>query len=392
MSAIEPFRIAVPQGVLADLRERLGRTRWTGDFANDDWAYGANAAYIRELAEYWRGGYDWPVREAAMNRLPHFRTAIDGLPIHFVHVRGKGPRQTPILLSHGWPWTFWDFHKIIGPLTDPAAHGGDPADAFDVVVPSLPGFGFSTPLTVPGINWWRTADLWVTLMERLGYPRFGAHGGDVGAFISAQLGHKHADRVIGIHLTTPGMLTFMTGGGWSEADYGPEDARHSARMRQVRASETGHFVIQSTKPQNLAVGFADSPAGLLAWLVDKRRNWGDCHGDVESRFSKDELLDNAMLYWATDSYHTSARYYYEGAHHPWRPSHDRLPVIEAPTAIAVFPAELTFAPRRAAASYYNLRRWTEMPAGGHFAPMEEPLLLTQDIRAFFRELRGRAGW
>jgi len=224
------------------------------------------------------------------------------------------------------------------------------------------------------------------LMERLGYPRFGAHGGDVGAFISAQLGHAHAQRITGVHLTTPGMLTFMEGKGWDPADYGASEAAHLPRMRQVQASETGHFVIQATKPQNLAVAFADSPAGLLAWLVDKRRNWGDCHGEVESRFSRDDLLDNAMLYWATESYHTSARYYYEGAHQPWRPSHDRLPVVEAPTAVAVFPAELTFAPRKAAQRYYNLRRWTEMPAGGHFAAMEEPGLLTGDLRAFFRDL------
>lgn len=386
MSEIKPFKIAVPWEVIEDLHERLARTRWTGDFANDDWAYGANAAYIRDLAGYWREGYDWRAREASMNGLPQFRTEVDGLPIHFVHIRGKGPHTRPLLLSHGWPWTFWDFHKIVGPLTDPAAYGGDPVDAFDVVLPSLPGFGFSTPLTVPGINWWKTADLWVTLMEQLSYPSFGVHGGDVGAFISAQLGHKHAQRITGVHLTTPGMLTFMTGQGWSEADYGADEARHAERMRQVRASETGHFVVQSTKPQNLAVAFGDSPAGLLAWLVDKRRNWGDCHGDIESRFSKDDLVDNAMLYWATSSYHTSARYYYEGAHHPWQPSHDRLPVVQAPTAIAVFPAELTFAPRRSAEAYYNLKRWTEMPAGGHFAAMEEPELLVDDLRGFFRDL------
>lgn len=387
MNPIHPFRIAIPQTVLGDLAERLARTRWTDDFANDDWAYGANAGYIRELVQHWQNRYDWRAREEAMNALPHFRTEIDGLPIHFVHVRGKGPAPAPILLNHGWPWTFWDFRKIVSALADPAAHGGDPRDAFDLVIPSLPGFGFSTPLAKPGINWWKTADLWVQLMDQLGYPRFGAHGGDVGAFISAQLGHKHADRMTGIHLTTPGKLTFMTGGGWDEAEYGQQEARHLARRQQVRASETGHFVVQATKPQNLAVAFADSPAGLLAWLVDKRRNWGDCHGDIESRFSKDDLLDNAMLYWATGSYHTSARYYYEGAHLPWQPSHERTPVVEAPTAIAVFPAELTFAPRDAAARYYNLHRWTEMPAGGHFAAMEEPDLLVEDLRAFFRPMR-----
>ncbi|MDE2405564.1 MAG: epoxide hydrolase [Sphingomonadales bacterium] len=386
MTAIEPFSIAVPESVLTDLRERLARTRWTPDFANDDWRYGANAAYLRDLAGYWRDGYDWRAREAEINRLPHFRTVIDGLPIHFVHVRGRGPAPRPLLLSHGWPWTFLDFGKLIGPLTDPAAHGGDPADAFDLVIPSLPGFAFSTPLTVPGINWWKTADLWVTLMERLGHPRFGAHGGDVGAFISAQLGHRHAGRIIGVHLTTPGQLTFMTGGGWDEREFTDAEAARVARMRQVRASETGHFVVQSTKPQNLAVAFADSPAGLLAWLVDKRRAWSDCRGDVESRFTRDELLDNAMLYWVTESFHTSARFYYEGAHDPWRPSRAGMPVVAAPTGIAVFPAELTFAPRAAAARYYDLRRWTEMPEGGHFAAMEVPVLLIEDLRAFFRGL------
>ncbi len=387
MSAVEPFRISAPTRALDDLVERLARTRWPDDFANDDWSYGASTTYIQELAAYWRDEYNWREREAKMNLLPHFRTVIDGLPIHFVHVRGKGPKPTPILLSHGWPWTFWDFHKIIGPLADPAAYGGDPADAFDVVVPSLPGFGFSTPLTTPGMNWWKTADIWVKLMDRLGYARFAAHGGDVGAFISAQLGHKHPTRTIGIHLSTPGMLTFMTGGGWSENDYAPEEATYVERMRRVRAAEMGHFVIQSTKPQNLAVAFADSPTGLLAWLVDKRYHWGDCHGDVESRFSKDELLDNAMLYWLTNSYHTSARYYYEGLHHPWQPSHGRTPVVQARTAIAVFPSELTFAPRRSADRYYDLRQWTVMPAGGHFAAMEEPSLLIDDLRKFFRPLR-----
>jgi pimeloyl-ACP methyl ester carboxylesterase len=298
-------------------------------------------------------------------------------------VRSKGPDPAPLLLCHGWPWTYWDFRKVIEPLTDPAAFGGDPRDAFNVVVPSLPGFAFSTPLRQTGINWWKTADMLVRLMERLGYPRFGAHGGDVGAFIAAQLGHKHAERITGVHLTTPGPLTFMTGGGWDEIEYAGMEPELLQRMAQTRSNEIGHFVMQATKPQNLAVAFADSPAGLLAWLVDKRRNWGDCRGDVENRFSKDDLLDNAMLYWATSSYHTSARYYYEGAHVPWRPSHDRMPVVEAPTAIAVFPAELTFAHRAAAERYYNLKHWTRMPAGGHFAAMEEPELLVEDLRGFF---------
>jgi pimeloyl-ACP methyl ester carboxylesterase len=384
---MEAFTIDVPEAVIDDLHRRLDATRWPDDFANDDWRYGASTDYIRSLAEYWQNGYDWRERERSMNRFSQFRTTLQGVPIHFIHERGRGPAPAPLLLNHGWPWTFWDFHKVIGPLTDPAAYGGDPADAFDVIVPSLPGFGFSTPLRTTGINWWKTADMWVVLMEQLGYPRFASTGGDVGAFITAQLGHKHAERMIGVHLHTPGKLGFMAGEGWANAEYAPEEARFLERMQRIRRSESGHFVIQATKPQSLAVGLNDSPAGLLAWLVDKRRNWSDCGGDVERRFSKDELLDTAMIYWATQSFHTSARYYYEGAHVPWEPAHDRQPVVEAPTALAIFPCELTFAPRSAAERYYNLQRWTEMPAGGHFAPMEEPVALIEDLRAFFRDKR-----
>lgn len=384
---MERFTIDIPQAVLDDLDQRLAATRWADDFANDDWRYGANTEYIRELAAYWRGGYDWRAREKLMNGPDHFRTEIQGVPVHFIYERGKGRKPIPLILSHGWPWSFWDYHKVIGPLCDPAAYGGDPADAFDVIVPSLPGFGFSTPLRTPGINWWKTADLWADLMDSLGYPRFAASGGDVGSFISAQLGHKYAQRMIGVHLHTPGTLEFMSGGGWDEADYAPEEAHRVARMQMIRGSETGHFAVQATKPQSLAIGLNDSPAGLLAWLVDKRRNWSDCGGNVAARFSKDELIDTVMLYWCTQSYNTSARYYYEGAHVPWQPSHDRTPVVEAPTALAIFPGELTFAPRKGAERYYNLQRWTEMPSGGHFAPAEEPECYVDDLRAFFRDKR-----
>ena len=384
---IEPFVINVPDAVLHDLRNRLESTRWPDDFANDDWRYGTKGDYLREVVEYWLRHYDWRAREAMMNGFAHFRTQMDGVPIHFLHERGKGPNPVPILLIHGWPWSFWDYRKVIGPLTDPVAHGGDPADAFDVIVPSLPGFAFSTPLRTAGINWWKTADLLALLMEQLGYCRFAAHGGDVGSFIAAQLGHKYAQNLIGIHLHTAGRLEFMSGIGWQEADYAPEEATFVKRMRQIRGSESGHFVIQATKPQSLAYAFNDSPVGLLAWLIDKRRNWSDCSGDVQKRFSKDDLIDTVMLYWVTQSYHTSARYYYEGAHVPWAPSHDRLPVVEAPTAIALFPAELTFPPRKAAERYYDLRRWTLMVEGGHFAPMEAPAALVDDLRAFFREIR-----
>ena len=217
MAEKEPFKVAIPAPVLADLRGRLKKTRWAEDFANDHWAYGTNGAELRTLVDYWLKDFNWRRQEREINRFAHYRTSIEGIPIHFIHEPGKGPRPIPLILSHGWPWTFWDLHKVIKPLSDPAAFGGSPEDAFDVVVPSLPGYGFSTPLTTPGINYWRTADLWVQLMQDvLGYHRFAAQGGDWGALITAQLGHKYADRMIGIHVTMVGGLS-LTGGGGAQA-------------------------------------------------------------------------------------------------------------------------------------------------------------------------------
>jgi pimeloyl-ACP methyl ester carboxylesterase len=383
----ERFTIAVAESVLGDLRHRLETTRWPDDFENDDWRYGANVAYLKELVGYWRDRYDWRARERLMNGFRHFTTEIDGVPIHFIHERGKGPKPIALLLNHGWPWTFWDFRKIIGPLTDPAAHGGDPEDAFDVIAPSLPGYAFSTPLRKTGFNFSRTADLWVRLMDELGYGRFASQGGDWGAFISAQLGHKYADRLIGVHIHTPSRLDFLSGGKFERDDFTPEEMPERRRMAAFGAEETGYMALQKTKPQTPAIALNDSPAGLLAWIVEKRRTWSDCGGNVESRFDRDELIDTVMLYWVTESFATSARFYYEGAHDPWKPSHDRTPVVEAPTALAIFPKELTYPPRRWAERYYNLQRWTVMPSGGHFAPVEEPEALVADLRAFFRERR-----
>jgi pimeloyl-ACP methyl ester carboxylesterase len=384
---IEPFQVAIPQADLDDLGTRLERTRWSPDHANDDWRYGARGDYLRELVGYWRNGFDWRAQERAINAVAQFRTSIDGIPIHFVHVRGKGPRPIPLLLGHGWPWTFWDLKKVIGPLSDPAAHGGDPADAFDVVVPSLPGYAFSTPLTVPGIHFWGTAELWVQLMERLGYPRFAAQGGDWGALVAAQLGHKHADRLIGVHLHFCTPLTAFASRPLDAGEYGDEPHlfEHNARFQR---DERGYASIQCTRPQTLAHALEDSPVGLCAWLVEKRRSWSDCGGDVERVFTRDELLTTVCLYWLTRSFGSSARFYYETAHHPWRPSHDRRPVVEAPTGVARFPRDVIVMPRRWIERYYNLQRYTEMPRGGHFAPMEEPALLVDELRSFFRPLRG----
>ncbi|WP_420144665.1 epoxide hydrolase family protein [Sphingobium sp.] len=384
---VTPFRINVPDTVLDDLAQRLERTRLAADFANDDWRYGFNGDYLRELVDYWRTDYDWRAQEAAMNAWPHFKTEIDGIPIHFIHVKGKGPNPTPLILSHGWPWTFWDYRDMIGPLSDPAAYGGDPADAFDLVIPSLPGYVFSTPLEKTGINFWNTADLWVKLMAGLGYERFASHGEDWGAFLTAQLGHKYPDKLIGVHFTTMFPLD-MFAGGQVEPLWGEGEESWEQKNADFFLHESGYYQIQTTKPQTLSYAMQDSPAGLCAWLVEKRRTWGHTRGDIESRFSKDDMLTTVMLYWITDCFGTSARYYYEAAHNLWQPSHEGLPVVKAPTAIAAFLNELVLQPKKWAEKYYNLHQWTIYDDGGHFAAFEAPDTVIGDIRRFFRSLRG----
>jgi pimeloyl-ACP methyl ester carboxylesterase len=384
---ITPFAVDIPQSALDDLRARLAASRWADDFGNDGWAYGANTAYIKELATYWLEAYDWRATEARINRFANFKTEIDDIPIHFIHERGKGPAPIPLVLNHGWPWSFWDYQKLIGPLSDPAAHGGDPRDAFEIIVPSLPGYGFSSPLRKTGVNFTTTADLWVRLMARLGHQRFATQGADWGAIISAQLGHKYADRLIGLHIQLLVPLDSFSGGRVDPADYAVDEQDILAHDMAFYGGEMGYASLQTTKPQTPAIGLNDSPIGLLAWIVEKRRSWSDCGGDVERRFSKNDLIDTVMIYWLTQTYGTSARFYYEAAHHPWRPSHDRRPVVEAPTAVARFPGEVVLQPRAWAERYYNVARWTQMKEGGHFGAMEQPNALIDDLRAFFRPLR-----
>jgi len=385
----EPFSISIPDATLSDLRDRLARTRFPRDFGNSNWEYGTNLAYLKELINYWLDRYDWRHHEREMNSFANYRTEIEGVPIHFIHEPGKGLKPIPLILSHGWPWTFWDFHKVIRPLSDPKAHGGDPADSFDVVVPSLPGYGFSTPLTTTGINYWKTADLWASLMrDTLGYSKFAAQGGDWGAIITAQLGHKYFDRLIGIHMNLLASLGFFGGSdGPVPEDFALDEQGWLERNRNFISNESGYMQLQSTKPQTVAYALNDSPAGLCAWILEKRRTWSDCGGEVERRFTKDDLCTTMTLYWATESFGTSARYYYEARHNLWTPSHNRRPVVEAPTGAAVFLKEVMLMPRKWAERYYNLKRWTVLPSGGHFAPMEEPERLVEDIRAFFRPLR-----
>lgn len=380
---IEPFRIAVPDAVLTDLRERLARVRFPDEIADAGWSYGAPLGYMKELVAYWRDGYDWRRAEAALNRLAHFRARVSGLGIHFIHERGRGPKPFPLVITHGWPGSVAEMVKIIGPLTDPAAHGGDAADAFDVVCPSLPGYGWSEAPHTAGAHAGYTAGLWAELMRGLGYTRFGAQGGDWGAVVTALLGAKHGDVCAGIHIN----MVIALPPDPEHPTAGLDEAEIAAVMEGQRwyNEENAYMRQQSTKPQTLGYGLNDSPAGLAAWIVEKFHAWSDCGGDIESRFSKDELLTNVTIYWVTQSITSSCRMYYESYHAGLLPA-PRFSV-PVPTGCAIFPKEIMRPPRRWVENQYNLQRWSVFDSGGHFAAMEEPQALIDDVRAFFRPLR-----
>jgi pimeloyl-ACP methyl ester carboxylesterase len=381
---IEPFRIAVPEDVLVDLRTRLERTRFPDEIPGSGWRYGTDLAYLRELVAYWRDRYDWRAEEARLDQLHHFRARVGGLAIHFIHERGVGPRPLPLVVTHGWPGSVAEFTKIIPLLTDPGRHGGDPADAFDVVAPSMPGYGFSERPSAPGMDPERIAALWAELMSGLGYARFGAQGGDWGAIVSTYLGARHAGAVLGVHLN---MVVALPPDPANPADgLTQEELIALMQLQQFLEEETGYQRIQGTKPQTLGYALNDSPAGLAAWIVEKFRTWSDCGGDVERRFTKDELLTNVMLYWVTETATSSCRLYFEAMHAGKFPPTGLR--VEVPTGCAIFPGEIVKPPRRWAERVYDIRHWTVMPSGGHFAAMEEPEALAEDIRAFFRPLRG----
>ena len=383
----QPLTIAIPERDIDDLRSRLQGTRWVGDLANDDWRYGANEAYLRDFVGWWADSFDWPAAQAAINARPNYRVLIDEIPIHYVHVRGKGPAPMPLILTHGWPWTFWDFDQVIGPLTDPAAHGGAAEDAFDVVVPSLPGFGWSSPLTTAGVNCQRTADLWATLMtEVLGYDRFAAQGGDWGAIVTANLGHAHADKLYGIHESLPGFLD-LDYSAIRPSDFGVGEEGWWDQLVAVSRTTASHMAVHTTDPQSLAYGLNDSPVALAAWILERRRAWSDCNGDIESVFSREFLATTLSIYWFTQTIGTSLRFYFENFAVPWRRRHDREPAITAPAAFALFRRDVLQVPRSIAERHANIARWTPMPRGGHFAPSEQPELLVDDVRAFFRGFR-----
>ena len=376
MDTIEEFRIDIPQADLDDLRDRLGRTRWPDQLAGVGWDYGIALADVRELAEYWRTGYDWRRHEQRLNGFAQFITEIDGQRVHFLHVRSPTPGALPLIMTHGWPGSVVEFMEVIGPLTDPGAYGGDPADAFDLVVPSIPGYGFSGPTHDRGWDVARVARAWDTLMGRLGYPRYGAQGGDWGSAISRALGVQFPGNLIGVHLN---MLSPSVSGDLPELD--DRDRERVERLRRFRQTGSGYGAIQSTRPQTVGYGLTDSPAGQLAWIAEKFGEWTD--GGLAA-VDRDQLLTNISLYWLTRTAGSSARLYYETARSgTWAP-----PVPSTvPTGVAVFPAEIAAPVRTLAEQSNHIVHWSEFDRGGHFAAMEEPDLLVADVRSFFRLLR-----
>jgi pimeloyl-ACP methyl ester carboxylesterase len=397
----EPFRIAIPDDELEELRFRLTRTRWADALEGSGWSYGADRTYLEDLVAEWRDRYDWRQREAALNHLPHYRMQIDGQAVHFIHQKGVGPRPLPLVLTHGWPSSFVEWIKVIGPLSDPASHGGDSADAFHVVVPSLPGFGFSDIPEKAGMTPRRIAALWVRLMKGIGYPRFGAHGCDWGAYITAILGLDAPERIVGAHM---GMVNFVAAREAAESAGRPsqEGAAYAARAKAWRAEEIGYMAIQATKPQTLGYGLVDSPVGLAAWIVEKWRAWADCGGCLESAIDRTTLLTNISIYWFTRTINAANRLYRESRLDPIVLMLGRR--IEAPCGFFLeAPPDhnvclrkpdfldvprLGFPPREAVEKKFNVARWFVAPKGGHFPAIETPELLVEEIRNFFRPLRG----
>ena len=378
----KPFRLHVADDAIADLRERLARTRFPDQPPGVPWAAGTDVAYLKQLVAYWRSDFDWRAQEARLNAFPQFTVPLHGIDVHYLHVEGRGPKPMPLLLSHGWPGSVFEFVDIIPRLTDPARFGGDPADAFTVIAPSLPGYGLSFAPGQPRFGIEAIADCLAELMTGvLGFARFAAQGGDWGAFVASRLGAVHADKLVGIHLNLLALRRDPT----ALAEATAEEKAYRGELEVWLREETGYQWIQGTRPQTLAFGLSDSPAGLAAWIIEKFRAWSDCGGDVESVFTKDQLLADIGLYWFTGAIGSSFWPYYARMHGPW-PIPDGG--VHVPTGYAAFPREILQPPRSIAArTYTDIRRWTVMPHGGHFAAMEHPEALSHEIIEFFRPLR-----
>lgn len=382
---IRPFRLNVPEADLADLRDRLARTRWPDELPGAGWSYGVSLPYARELAEYWRTDYDWRAHEAELNSQPQFVTEIDGHDLHFLHVRSPEADALPLVLTHGWPGSIVEFLDVLGPLSDPARHGGDPRDAFHVVAPSIPGFGLSGPTREQGWTAGRIARAWVELMRRLGYQRYGAQGGDVGAGVSPAVARLDPDRVVGVHVNaaTVGFMPFPPVPAEELAELTELERGRVAYIERFMAQMYGYNLLQSTRPQTLAYGLHDSPVGQLAWIAEKFKEWTDPAADLpEEAVDRDRMLTNVMLYWLTGTAGSSARLYYENARADQDGYGERG---TTPTGVAVFAGDVSI--RRYAELNHNIVHWTDFDRGGHFAALETPDLLVEDVRTFFRNLR-----
>lgn len=379
-ASIKPFKIAIDEAVLTDLQQRLARTRWPDEIDGSEWDYGVKLSTMKELVGYWQTDYDWRQHERMLNEFDQFTTEIDGLKIHYIHVRSKEGNALPLVLTHGWPGSIYEFYKVIGPLTDPVAHGGKAEDAFHVVCPSLPGFGFSDKPRERGYSVSRMADTIAKLMARLGYEKYGAQGGDWGAGVSNWLGRYDAEHAIGVHINFPSGSPPMMGDPWQGVS--PAERERYEKRNQELQNQKAYGAIQGTRPQTLGFALNDSPAGQAAWIIDKFWVWSDHGGNLENSFTKDELLTNVMLYWVTQSGPSSARIYFEREQY----TGDRK-AGRAPVGVALFPKEINVPPRKWVEAQYNLIHFTEMPKGGHFAALEQPGLLVDDVRTFFRKVR-----
>jgi pimeloyl-ACP methyl ester carboxylesterase len=380
MSAVREFRIDVAEAALRDLRRRLDATRWPEKETVDDWSQGVPLAYLRELCGYWARGYDWRAREAIMNGLPQFLAEVDGLDIHFIHARSSEPDAVPLLMTHGWPGSVVEFFKVIGPLTDPVRHGGRREDAVHLVCPSLPGYAFSAKPAAPGWSVETIARAWDSLMDLLGYRRYLAQGGDWGAAVTTEIALQKRGSCAAIHLTLP--LAAPTAA--SKTDPDEADRRAFAAIDRYRSRESGYSAQQKTRPQTLGYGLVDSPAALAGWIIEKFQAWTDCDGHPESVLTRDELLDNLMLYWLPGTGASSARLYWESFDRSFA---NRSEPVELPVGCSIFPKELIPVPRSwAAGRYTNIVYWNEPAKGGHFAAFEQPAAFVGEIRGWLRSL------
>jgi len=403
-TALVPFKVAVPDDILADLQNRLRNTRWAQDLDNEDSYYGISTAYLKGIVDHWLNKYDWKKAEAKLNSFPQYKVEIDGQPVHFIYEKGKGPNPTPVIITHGWPWTYWHWSKIIPALTDPAAHGGDPNQSFDVIVPSLPGFGFSTPLKDGQLNFWKMAEIWHKLMrDVLGYKKYAASGSDYGMLVTAQLGHKYASELIGIHLGQEMPLSIfqserpwdLTEGHLVPAEASPELRDGIINMQRTYAS---HVAVHMLDPQTITHGLNDSPVGMLAWILQRWKKWSDQNVNFEEVFTKDDIITFAMIYWVNEAIGSSIRAYSNANRYPWKPSHNRQPVVEAPAGFTFLAGDayppLATADNRVGmfkngpmADMFNTVYAKAFKKGGHFGPWENPEAFIEGIRDTFKLLK-----